>query len=51
LRGEAVLKRDEASLISASEFMGFESAAEFSVQVERMRTGIKELSVKYLRDA
>jgi glutamate-ammonia-ligase adenylyltransferase len=50
LRGEAVLKKDEESLKSASEFMGFEHAAELSDRVDRMRSGIKELSEKYVRD-
>jgi glutamate-ammonia-ligase adenylyltransferase len=50
LRGEAVLKKDEESLKSASEFMGFEHAAGLSERVERMRSGIKVLSEKYIRD-
>ncbi len=51
LRGESVLKKDEESLRSASEFMGCENPEELTVRLEKMRTAIANLAEKYLRDA
>jgi len=51
LRGEAVLKKDEESLKSASEFMGIKDSAVLSLQLENKRAEIMKLSEKYLRDA
>jgi glutamate-ammonia-ligase adenylyltransferase len=51
LKGEGVLKKDEAGLKSASEFMGMKNSAILSDQLENKRTDIKKLSGKYLRDA
>ena len=51
LKGEGVLKKDEAGLKSASEFMGMKDSAVLSDQLENKRADIKKLSGKYLRDA
>ncbi|MBI5640888.1 MAG: bifunctional [glutamate--ammonia ligase]-adenylyl-L-tyrosine phosphorylase/[glutamate--ammonia-ligase] adenylyltransferase [Nitrospirae bacterium] len=51
LRGEGVLKKDDASLGSAAWFMGFESLVEFTVRLEVMREKIKGLSEECLRNS
>ena len=51
LGGEGVLKTDETSLKSTSEFMGFQNRADFTARLDQARAGIKDLSTKFLRDA
>ncbi len=51
LRGESVLKKDEESLRSASEFMGCDNPEELTARLEKMRTAIADLAEKYIRDA
>lgn len=51
LRGESVLKKDEESLKSASDFMGCENLHELVARLENMRREIARLAGKYLRDS
>ncbi len=48
LQGEAVLKKDEASLRSVSEFMGSVSTADFMEQLETTRKAVREAFDRYL---
>ena len=51
LRGETVLKKDQDSLKSISDFMAMKDQDVFSSQLEKKREEISMLSEKYLRDA
>jgi glutamate-ammonia-ligase adenylyltransferase len=51
LRGESVLKKDEESLRSASDFMGSEDPDELIARLEHTRMEISTLAGKYLRDS
>jgi glutamine synthetase adenylyltransferase len=51
LRGEGVLKKDDASIKNATEFMGFHSPVDFTSKLEQTRVRIQELSEKYLKDS
>ncbi|MDP2158608.1 MAG: bifunctional [glutamate--ammonia ligase]-adenylyl-L-tyrosine phosphorylase/[glutamate--ammonia-ligase] adenylyltransferase [Nitrospirota bacterium] len=48
LRGEAVLKKDEESLKSASEFIGFDETADFAEHLEKTRKAVREAFDRHL---
>ena len=49
LRGEGVLKRNEESLKSAAEFMGFKDPPAFKTRLDHMRASINEITGRYLK--